>query len=128
MNSHSNSSTTCTPDITTTGPAEAPTTILPKVELLTQVQMSQHLGISRRTLHNWVLDGMVPMIKVRGFCRFEPAKVWAALLQREVSAALPSASALRRGIVPLPEADAAPAPSTPSGIKVIPLPHTTPTA
>ena len=59
----------------------------PQVELLTQVQMAQRLGISRRTLHTWVLSGMVPMIKLRGFCRFEPAKVWAALQQHEVQAA-----------------------------------------
>jgi hypothetical protein len=58
-----------------------------QVELLTQVQMAQRLGISRRTLHTWVLSGMVPMIKLRGFCRFEPAKVWAALQQHEVQAA-----------------------------------------
>lgn len=58
----------------------------PPVELLTQVEMAQRLGITRRTLHAWVLSGAVPMIKIRGFCRFEPAKVWAALLQHEVNA------------------------------------------
>lgn len=58
----------------------------PPVELLTQVEMAQRLGITRRTLHTWVLSGAVPMIKIRGFCRFEPAKVWAALLQHEVNA------------------------------------------
>ncbi len=58
----------------------------PVVELITQVEMAQRLGITRRTLHTWVLNGTVPMIKVRGFCRFEPAKVWAALQRHEVSA------------------------------------------
>lgn len=66
-------------------PQPAPTPP-PPVELLTQVEMAQRLGITRRTLHTWVLSGAVPMIKIRGFCRFEPAKVWAALLQHEVRA------------------------------------------
>jgi hypothetical protein len=67
-------------------PQPAPT-LPPPVELLTQVEMAQRLGITRRTLHTWVLSGAVPMIKIRGFCRFEPAKVWAALQQHEVRAA-----------------------------------------
>ncbi|MFC5457502.1 helix-turn-helix domain-containing protein [Prosthecobacter fluviatilis] len=58
-------------------------------ELLTQVQMAQRLGISRRTLHSWVREGTVPMVKVRGYCRFDSAKVYAALLQHEVWAANP---------------------------------------
>lgn len=66
-------------------PQPAPTPP-PPVELLTQVEMAQRLGITRRTLHTWVLSGAVPMIKIRGFCRFEPAKVWAALQQHEVQA------------------------------------------
>ena len=52
-------------------------------ELLTQVQMAARLGISRRTLATWVRHKTVPMIKVRGFCRFDPAKVLAALEQYE---------------------------------------------
>ncbi len=67
-------------------PQPAPTPP-PPVELLTQVEMAQRLGITRRTLHTWVLSGAVPMIKIRGFCRFEPAKVWDALQQHEVRAA-----------------------------------------
>ncbi len=67
-------------------PQPAPTPP-PPVELLTQVEMAHRLGITRRTLHTWVLSGAVPMIKIRGFCRFEPAKVWAALQQHEVRAA-----------------------------------------
>ncbi len=73
-----------------TQPAPTPP---PLVELLTQVEMAQRLGITRRTLHTWVLSGAVPMIKIRGFCRFEPAKVWAALQQHEVRAAGSSKSA-----------------------------------
>ena len=57
------------------------------MELLNQAEMARRLGITRRTLHTWVLSGAVPMIKIRGFCRFEPAKVWTALLQHEVQAA-----------------------------------------
>lgn len=56
-------------------------------ELLTQVQMAQRLGISRRTLHSWVRAGTVPMVKVRGYCRFDSARVYAALAQHEVGAA-----------------------------------------
>ena len=67
-------------------PQPAPTPP-PPVELLTQVEMAQRLGITRRTLHTWVLSGAVPMIKIRGFCRFEPAKVWAALQRHELPAA-----------------------------------------
>jgi predicted site-specific integrase-resolvase len=55
-------------------------------ELLNQNQMAQRLGISRRTLHNWVRDGAVPMIKLKGFCRFEPEKVFAAIMQKELPA------------------------------------------
>ena len=73
-------------------PQPAPTPP-PPVELLTQVEMAQRLGITRRTLHTWVLSGAVPMIKIRGFCRFEPAKVWAALQQHEVRAGSKSSSA-----------------------------------
>ena len=72
-------------------PQPAPTPP-PPVELLTQVEMAQRLGITRRTLHTWVLSGAVPMIKIRGFCRFEPAKVWAALQQHEVRAGSKSSS------------------------------------
>lgn len=63
--------------------ASATTTTTAPVELLTQVQMAGRLGISRRTLHSWVREGLVPMIKVRGFCRFEYHKVLAALQQHE---------------------------------------------
>lgn len=79
-------------------PQTAPTPP-PPVELLTQVQMAQQLGITRRTLHTWVLSGAVPMIKIRGFCRFEPAKVWAALQQHEVRTAggAKSSSSSREG-------------------------------
>lgn len=52
-------------------------------ELLTQDQLAARLGISRRTLHTWIRHKTVPMIKVRGFCRFEYHKVLAALQQHE---------------------------------------------
>jgi len=55
----------------------------PPTELLTQVQMAERLGISRRTLANWVNDHIVPMIKIRGYCRFDYAKVCAALARHE---------------------------------------------
>jgi len=56
-------------------------------ELLTQVQLARRLGISRRTLATWVRHKTVPMIKVRGFCRFDYTKVCAALEQHEQAAA-----------------------------------------
>ncbi|MHB1078709.1 MAG: helix-turn-helix domain-containing protein [Prosthecobacter sp.] len=52
-------------------------------ELLTQDQLAARLGISRRTLHTWIRHKTVPMIKVRGFCRFEYHKVLSALQQHE---------------------------------------------
>ena len=62
----------CTPEVST-----------PLAELLTQVQLAERLGISRRTLATWVNDHIVPMIKVRGYCRFDYAKVCAALERYE---------------------------------------------
>lgn len=56
-------------------------------ELLTQAQLAGRLGISRRTVSTWVRNKTVPMIKVRGFCRFEFPKVLAALEQHEQAAA-----------------------------------------
>ena len=52
-------------------------------QMLTQVQLAERLGISRRTLATWVNNHIVPMIKVRGFCRFDYAKVCAALERYE---------------------------------------------
>ncbi len=67
-------------------PSSEPAATQPPVaELLTQGQMAARLGITRRTLHAWVQDGKVPMIKIKGFCRFDPAKVWAALQLCEVA-------------------------------------------
>ncbi|MHB1079840.1 MAG: helix-turn-helix domain-containing protein [Prosthecobacter sp.] len=87
---------TASPALTAAQPA--PTPPPPQVELLTQVEMAQRLGITRRTLHTWVLNGTVPMIKIRGFCRFEPAKVWAALLQHEVRAGSKSSPSREGGL------------------------------
>ncbi len=56
-------------------------------ELLTQAQLAGRLGISRRTVGTWVRNKTVPMIKVRGFCRFEFPKVLAALERHEQAAA-----------------------------------------
>jgi excisionase family DNA binding protein len=75
-----NSSITTTPSASL---SPAPAALQPPAELLTPVQLAGMLGISRRTLCNWVRDKTVPMIKVRGFCRFEYAKVRAALEQHE---------------------------------------------
>ncbi|MDB6007387.1 MAG: hypothetical protein JWR15_4374 [Prosthecobacter sp.] len=61
------------------------------VELLTQAQLAGRLGISRRTVSTWVRNKTVPMIKVRGFCRFEFPKVLAALERHEQAAAFTAA-------------------------------------
>jgi|GEM_PF-3079409 len=55
----------------------------PMEELLTQAQQARMLGITRRTLSTWVSDQVVPMIKIKGFCRFDYQKVRAALEQYE---------------------------------------------
>lgn len=65
-------------------------------ELLTQDQLACRLGISRRTLHTWIRHKTVPMIKVRGFCRFEFHKVFAALQQHEQAVAPSSVPASTR--------------------------------
>jgi len=71
--------------ITTTPSTSLPSTpTRPAVELLTQVQLARRLGISRRTLCTWVRNKTVPMIKIRGFCRFDYAKVCAALEKYEL--------------------------------------------
>ncbi len=64
-------------------PEACTTTAAAPAELLTQVQMARILGISRRSLATWVRNKTVPMIKIRGYCRFDPAKVRAALEQYE---------------------------------------------
>lgn len=51
------------------------------IVLLTQVELAAKLGITRRTLHTWVQDKVVPMIKVRGFCRFNYPDVMEHLLK-----------------------------------------------
>lgn len=80
-------------------------------ELLTQVQLAARLGISRRTLNNWVRDRAVPMIKLRGYCRFDYAKVRAVLDQHEQPVAC--ATCGRPGVVaPCPSAVAAPEAAT----------------
>lgn len=76
-------------------PKSSATTAAPR-KLLTQVQLAQRLGISRRTLHTWVRERIVPMIKVRGFCRFEYHKVLAALDRHEQAAAPASKRIIKR--------------------------------
>lgn len=78
---------------TATHPSRTPAIHPTGKELLTQVEMARVLGISRRTLHNWVCARAVPMIKIRGYCRFDVRKVLAALEQHEQPAALPPAPA-----------------------------------
>ncbi|MFZ2276863.1 MAG: helix-turn-helix domain-containing protein [Prosthecobacter sp.] len=85
-----NSITTTTP----LPPQTSSTAAAASGELLTQDQLARRLGISRRTLHTWIRHKTVPMIKVRGFCRFEFHKVLAALQQHE-QAVVPSPESTR---------------------------------
>lgn len=66
---------------TASGPAAAGTPAMPPqpVDLLTPQQLARRLGISRRSLSTWTRHKIVPMIKVGRVCRFDPAKVRAAL-------------------------------------------------
>jgi excisionase family DNA binding protein len=41
--------------------------------------MAQELGVSLRTLKNWVADRLIPYVKIRKVILFEPTKVRAAL-------------------------------------------------
>jgi len=50
-------------------------------KLVTITKMAATLDVHPKTLRAWAKKGLVPMIKVSGFCRFEPEKVWAALQQ-----------------------------------------------
>ena len=81
MNSNTTTETTDTAALLSATP---PTRPQPQaVELLTQAQLAERLGISLRTVCTWVRNRTVPMIKVRGFCRFDFAKVRAALEKHE---------------------------------------------
>jgi excisionase family DNA binding protein len=68
--------TPCQPEACAT-PAAA------SAQLLTQAQLAARLGISRRTLANWIRNKTVPMIKIAGYCRFDFDKVRAALERHE---------------------------------------------
>jgi excisionase family DNA binding protein len=48
-------------------------------ELLTPEQLAKKLNISRRCLGNWTRSRVVPMVKIGRVCRFDFAKVKAAL-------------------------------------------------
>jgi hypothetical protein len=45
--------------------------------------MAEELGVSLRTLKNWVADRLVPYMKIKRVVLFEPAKVRAALEKLE---------------------------------------------
>jgi excisionase family DNA binding protein len=45
--------------------------------------MAEELGISLRTLKNWVADRLIPYVKINRVVLFEPAKVRAALERLE---------------------------------------------
>jgi excisionase family DNA binding protein len=90
MNTHTETSSTTTSTATaplSATPVPTPAAASPSpqapVELLTQRQLAQRLGVSLRTVASWAHNRVVPMIKIRGFCRFDFAKVQAVLLRHE---------------------------------------------
>ncbi len=62
-------------------------------ELMTPDQLARRLGISRRCLGNWTRDRLVPMLKIGRVCRFDFAKVSAALERHERAAVVAGADA-----------------------------------
>lgn len=48
-------------------------------KLVTIEEMAKLIDIHPRTLRTWARKGLVPMIKVGGFCRFNPEQVWTAM-------------------------------------------------
>ncbi len=52
-------------------------------ELLTYPQLAAKLSVSKRTLTTWVGSKIIPVIKVGRTCRFDLAKVKAALEKHE---------------------------------------------
>jgi excisionase family DNA binding protein len=53
-------------------------------DLLTPEQCAKKLNISRRCLGNWTRSRVVPMVKIGRVCRFDFAKVKAALEKFEL--------------------------------------------
>lgn len=53
-------------------------------KLVTITEMAATLNVHPKTLRIWTKKGLVPMIKVSGYCRFDPEQVWAALQQSAV--------------------------------------------
>jgi predicted site-specific integrase-resolvase len=54
-----------------------------KTMYLRYPDMAQELGVSPRTLKNWVADRLVPYVKINRVVLFEPSKVKAALERLE---------------------------------------------
>jgi hypothetical protein len=41
------------------------------MELLTKGQLSDHIGVTPRTVESWMRDGLLPYIKIRRSVRFD---------------------------------------------------------
>jgi hypothetical protein len=54
-----------------------------KTMYLRYPDMAEELGVSLRTLKNWVADRLVPYVKIKRVVLFEPAKVRTALERLE---------------------------------------------
>lgn len=58
--------------------------------LLTPEQLARRLGITRRLLGSWSRSKIIPMVKIGRICRYDLAKVMAALTQYEQAPAATS--------------------------------------
>jgi excisionase family DNA binding protein len=47
--------------------------------LVTPEALAKQVMVSRRTVTNWVKNGVIPMIRIGRVCRFDPVKVKQAL-------------------------------------------------
>lgn len=55
----------------------------PGTDLLTAVQLAKKISVSKRTINNWIAAKIIPMIKIGRVCRFDLAKVKAAMEKHE---------------------------------------------
>ena len=49
------------------------------MELLTKGQLSDHIGVTPRTVESWMRDGLLPYIKIRRSVRFDLSDVMRTL-------------------------------------------------
>lgn len=60
-------------------------------KLLTPAEVTEILGVSRRTVSRLIDDGYLPALKIRGTIRFDPEEIRQVLGRRKRSTEFPSA-------------------------------------